>query len=52
MIVSRSNVRLGLTGALLLMLLGVFQGCGAEPTGPTAQGGGDCVWIDGQIFCD
>lgn len=52
--VTRSNVRLGLTGALFLMILGAFSGCSdAGITGvETAQDSREeCVWIDNIIHC-
>ena len=63
--VTRSNVRLGLTGAVVLMIFGAFSGCSDSPTGvdpvlePQAQMSVDpqtntaeeCVWLDGIIHC-
>ncbi len=53
--VTRSNVRLGLTGAILLLLLGAFSGCGDGAVlgvGESTQDqGGECVWIEGVIHC-
>lgn len=56
----RSNIRLAITGALLLMLVGTLQGCGDEdPTGPqtlepqASESGdeGSCFWINGVLTC-
>ena len=52
--ITRSNVRLGLTGALLLMALGAFSGCtDVSPTGidDTKDKPEECIIIDGQWFC-
>ena len=52
--VTRSNVRLGLTGAFFLMILGAFSGCSdASLTGvETAQDSREeCVIIEGIIHC-
>lgn len=52
--VTRSNVRLGLTGALLLMIISAFSGCseGSLTGVETAQDSREeCVWIEGMIHC-
>jgi hypothetical protein len=52
--VTRSNVRLGLTGALFLMIFGAFSGCSdASLTGvETAQDAAEeCIIIEGIIHC-
>lgn len=52
--VTRSNVKLGLTGAILLMIFGAFSGCtessptGIDDTSPRAP---TCVVIDGVVYC-
>ena len=48
----RSNIRLGLTGALLLILAGIFAGCAESPVGVDGQADPTCVWIDGVIHCE
>ncbi|NIP80658.1 MAG: hypothetical protein GWM90_16135 [Gemmatimonadetes bacterium] len=45
---TRANVRLGLTGALLLFALG-FAACADSPTEPNQAE--ECVWINGMIHC-
>lgn len=47
---SRSTIRLGLTGALLLLALG-FAACADSPTSPTGNGAEKCVWIEGVMHC-
>lgn len=59
------EVRLAVTGALLLVLIGAIQGCGDEsPTAPSryhlqadgkdtiATPNSDCVIIKGVLVCD
>jgi hypothetical protein len=53
------SLRIGLAGALLFILAGMFQACSAQdftgpvlsarPHAPTAD---TCVWINGMIVCD
>jgi hypothetical protein len=50
--VTRSNVKLGLTGAVLLIIIGSFSACADLPTGVNERDQGDrCVWIDHIIHC-
>lgn len=47
---TRSNIRLGLTGALLLFALG-FAACADSLTDPVSSDAEECVLIRGQIHC-
>jgi hypothetical protein len=48
----KTNIRFGITGALLLILLGSLQGCMSDVTGPAADPPPEeCVWIDGILIC-
>lgn len=52
--ISRSNVRLGLTGALLLMAMGAFSGCTeSSPTDieVSEESREECIIIDSQWYC-
>lgn len=58
--VTRSNVRLGLTGAVLLMIFGAFSACTESPLAPEretefeAQALADeseCIMINGIVHC-
>lgn len=51
--VSRTNIKHGLAGALLFILIGALSACSELPT---ASAGDDppveqCVWIEGMIHC-
>ena len=50
----RRSLRNGLLGALLFIIMGMFQACSSQDaTGPVAKGANDtCVWINGMLFCD
>jgi hypothetical protein len=47
---TRSNIRLGLTGALLLFALGLAA-CADLPTDPVSGDAEECVIIRGQVHC-
>jgi hypothetical protein len=50
--INRSNVKLGISGALLLIIVGAFSACGELPTDPDEDPPvNECVWIDGTIHC-
>jgi hypothetical protein len=49
--VTRSNVKLGITGALLLIIVGAFSACADSPTSPLSDPGNQCIRIDGVIHC-
>lgn len=52
--VTRANVKLGLTGAILLLILGAFSACGDGVTGvdgSTQDQSTTCVLIDGVLHC-
>jgi hypothetical protein len=46
----RANIRLAITGALLVILLGSLHGCTSDPLAPPA--GDDCILINGTLYCD
>lgn len=51
--VSRTNIKHGLAGALLFILIGALSACSELPTAagddpPPAE---PCVWIEGMIHC-
>ena len=47
----KANIRLAITGALLVILLGSLQGCMNDPTGPVAGNEDGCIWVDGVLIC-
>jgi hypothetical protein len=47
--IDRSIIKLGISGALLLIIIGVFSACAELPTDPTDKPANECVWIDGTI---
>lgn len=50
--VTRSNVRLGLTGAILLIILGAFSGCDVTPTElDNSDNSSECEVIGGVRHC-
>jgi hypothetical protein len=49
--IDRSNIKLGISGALLLIIVGAFSACAELPTDPTDPPVNECVWIDGTIHC-
>lgn len=52
--VTRSNIKLGLTGAVLLIIIGSFSACADLPTaanGDSADKADRCVWIDNIVHC-
>jgi len=50
--VSRTNVKHGITGALFLILIGVLSACAELPTATADQKPVEhCVWIDGMVHC-
>lgn len=51
--VTRSNVKLGLTGAILLIIVGSFSACADLPTaaGDGPDRSDECIRIDDIIHC-
>lgn len=49
---TRSNIRLGLTGALLLVIAGALGACADTVVGVEDPPDPVCVWIDGVIHCE
>jgi hypothetical protein len=51
--VTRSNVKMGLTGAVLLIIIGSFSACAELPTAstPDRDSSDRCVRIDNIIHC-
>lgn len=52
--ITRSNVKLGLTGAILLIIVGSFSACADLPTAagdPPPDRSDECVRIDNIIHC-
>lgn len=49
--IDRSKIKLGISGALLLIIVGAFSACGELPTDPNKEPVNECVWIDGTIHC-
>lgn len=51
--VTRSNIKMGLTGAVLLIIIGAFSACADLPTGsePDRAASDRCVFIDDVIHC-
>lgn len=57
--VTRANVRLGLTGAILLMIFGSFSACTDSPMGPEVPAAAqqakadseECIFINGILHC-
>jgi hypothetical protein len=50
---NRESLKLGLTGAILVIIMGSFTACSDEgPTGPTAQYDTTHCWLeDGKLVC-
>jgi hypothetical protein len=49
------SFRIGLTGALLVIITGAFTACGdSSPTEPTSPqySGGNCTVIGGVVVCE
>jgi hypothetical protein len=47
-----TNVRVGVTGALLFLFLGVVQGCSESVMEPHHAGGDEeCILINGVLHC-
>jgi hypothetical protein len=51
--VTRSNVKLGLTGAVLFIIIGSFSACADLPTAANdfEDAADRCIRIDGVIYC-
>lgn len=60
--VTRSNVRLGLTGAVLLMIFGAFSACTESPLAPETEFEAqallkvqedpeECIFVNGTLHC-
>jgi hypothetical protein len=50
--ITTTNVRVGITGALLFLFLGVLQGCSEAITAPDQANGDDnCILINGTLHC-
>lgn len=54
---NRNSLKLGLTGAILFIIMGSFTACSdnspTEPTGPQhAETAGECWIVNGQWICD
>jgi hypothetical protein len=53
---NRHSLKLGLTGAVLVIIMGSFTACSDEgPTGPSTpqytDNAGNCVVVNGQLYC-
>lgn len=56
--VTRSNVRLGLTGAVLLLIFGAFSACTGSPLAPETEfeaqallDESECTMVNGTVHC-
>ena len=49
---SRSNIRLAITGGLIMVVAGAFAGCADSVLGTDDDVDPVCVWINGEIHCE
>jgi hypothetical protein len=54
--ITRSQIKLGLTGAIMLIVVGSFTACADLPTAASGgdkdpDRGNECIFIDGLIHC-
>lgn len=53
--ITRSQIKLGLTGAIMLIVAGSFTACADLPTASgddkEPDRGSECIWIDDIIHC-
>jgi hypothetical protein len=53
--ITRSQIKLGLTGAIMLIVAGSFTACADLPTAADDEKepdrGNECIFIDGIIHC-
>jgi hypothetical protein len=55
MMITRSQIKLGLTGAIMLIVVGSFTACADLPTAANGDKdpdrGNECIWIDNILHC-
>lgn len=49
---NKKAIKRGLVGALLVLGLGIAQGCSGDIMSPANTDDSNCVWINGVKYCE